>query len=147
MQRIQIRHDAPSHGWLPLRLSVSGHEIDIIVSDVPNNPIQELLEALESAARGREASVWLHLEPDGYFMRFSPIGDEINLLLEFAAASKSSRAEDVLSVQGSRVEILLPFWRFLRDFQSYDYSEPDWPRVDYGRIAAVKEAIGVSHEY
>jgi hypothetical protein len=147
MQRIQIRHDAPSHGWLPLRLSVSGHEIDIIVSDVPNNPIQELLEALESAARGREASVWLHLEPDGYFMRFSPIGDEINFLLEFAAASKSSRAEDVLSVQGSRVEILLPFWRFLRDFQSYDYSEPDWPSVDYERIAAVKEAIGVSHEY
>ncbi|WP_170860257.1 hypothetical protein [Duganella sp. CF458] len=146
MKRIQVRHEAPSNGWLPIRLTVSGREIVIVASDVPNNPVQELLETLESAARGSEASVWWHLEPDGYYLRFFPIGGEIKLVLEFAAESKACCVEDVLSIQGTRAEVLLPFWRFLREFQSYDYSEPDWPSVDYRRIAAVREAIGISHE-
>jgi len=125
---------------------VNGYEIVIVASDVPNNPVQELLEALESAARGNEAKVWWHLEPDGYYMRFFSIGDEIKFVLEFAEESKSNCAKNVLSVQGTRAEVLLPFWRFLRDFQSNNYFEPDWPSVDFGRIAVVREAIGSSKQ-
>lgn len=146
MLRFQVRHEAPSHGWLPLRLNVNGIDVDIVASDVPNNPVQELLDALESVARGNEASIWWHLEPDGYFMRFFPNGDEVMFVLELAPESKESRAEVVLSFQGTRVEVLLPLWRFLRDFQSRQYSEEDWPNVDYRRIASIREMIGVSRE-
>lgn len=143
---IRIRHEPPSHGWLPIHLSLNGQDVLIVASDVPNNPIQELLEALESAAHGRYASVWWHLEPDGYFMRFVPIGDEIKLLLEFAPGSIARRAEEVLCLQGTRVEVLLSFWRFVRDFQSRSYSEMDWPSVDYSRIRLIREAIGLPHQ-
>jgi len=146
MQHISIRHKPPSHGWLQLELSVEGQSVGIDASGVPNNPIQELVEALEYAASGSESRVWWHLEPDGYFMHFIPVGKEIEFRLEFAPRSERSRSRAILSFQGGRAEVLLPFWRFLREFQSHSYVEPHWPSVSYERILAIKAAIGGASE-
>jgi len=146
MQRVQIQYNPPSHGWLRLQLTVDATSVDIEASDVPNNPVQELLDALVRATTGTESSVWWHLEPDGYFMHFIPIGEEIKFSLEFAPNSKRSNARDVLSFQSGRAEVLLPFWRFLRDFQYQAYAEPHWPSVNYERILAIKAALGGTSE-
>jgi len=146
MQRISLQHEPPSHGWVRLQLCVEGRNVGIDASDVPNNPIQELVEAIESTASGRESCVWWHLEPDGYFMYFTPIGKEVELRLEFAPSSERNRSQAILSFRGSRAEVLLPFWRFLREFQSRSYVEPHWPSVNYERIHAIKEAIGGASE-
>lgn len=141
MQRITLKHEAPSHGWLPLRLDVSGQSVKINASDVPNNPIQELVEALDKAASGTQSCVWWHLEPDGYFMDFIPADEEIEFKLSFATGSERIRSQEVTSATGSRAEILLPFWRFLREFQSRSYAEPHWQAVDYRRILAIRARI------
>jgi hypothetical protein len=146
VQRIKIRHQSPTHGWLLLRLSVEDHSVQIDASDVPNNPIQDLIEAVEQAATGTESIVWWHLEPHGYFMHFTPVGHEIEFRLEYAPRSDKSRSQAVLSVQSGRTEILLPFWRFLRDFQSRAYSEPHWPEVNFERLTAIKAAIASDNE-
>ena len=142
MQRIRFRHEPPSNGWLPLQLDALGQSVRIDASDVPNNPVQELVEALDMAASGTPSYVWWHLEPDGYFMHFMPIKEEVEFKLHFAPGSERSRSQEVLSTTGSQVEILLPFWRFLREFQSHSYAEPHWTTVNYDRILAIGALIG-----
>ncbi len=146
MPHINVKCNPPSHGWLTLELNVDDHTIEIAASDVPNNPIQELLFALDSAAHGMEASVWWNLEPDGYFMRFTPVGPEVEFALDFASRSERAQAKPVLSTRGSRRTVLLPFWRLVRDFQSCSYQEPHWPSVNYERIHAIKSSLASENE-
>ena len=88
MSQIRIVHAPPKAGWLTLQLWVNGQVTEIDASDVPNNPINELAEAIGIAAEGRPAVVWWHLEPDGYFMHFIPKGAELELRLDFANNSE-----------------------------------------------------------
>ena len=115
--------------------------IDIDASYTPNNPVQQLIEALHAATRGDAARVWWHLEPDGYFLRFEPDGERIRLQLDFAYDSIPSRSRNVLAIEGTREEMLLPFWRFLRGFQSGEPHAPHWPDVDYRDIHVIEDRI------
>jgi hypothetical protein len=146
MSLIGLRYDPPAHGWLTLRLTAGDGTVVIDASDVPNNPLQDLIAALEAAAAGAESSVWWHLEPDGYFMNFKPVGHEIHFSLQFATRSERHLAESIVSVSGSKAEILLPFWRFLRDFESRAHQEPNWPSLDFSRMQAIKASIGTASE-
>lgn len=143
MPLIGLRYDPPTHGWLTLRLTVGDKTVVIDASDVPNNPVQDLVAAIESAAGGTASSVWWHLEPDGYFTSFRPVGSEIQFNLQFAARSERHQMKSIISVRGTRGEVLLPFWRFLRDFESRSYPEPSWPCIDFSRMQAIKTSIGI----
>lgn len=129
MARIRITHEDPTHGWLPIRLMVDGHVVDIDSSDVPNNPVQDLVSALDSVLRNTAAAVFWPLEPGGYSFLFSPESDRVHFSVTFAENDESCQQE-ILSIVGSRNEILLPFWRFVRNFQSRNYEQPHWPVVD-----------------
>lgn len=122
-------------------MHIGDQNVAITASDVPNNPIQELVDAINLAACGRESQVWWNLEPDGYFMCFKPVRNEILFQLEFAPDSQRRLAESILSVRSSPPEILLPFWRFLREFQSHDYKEPHWPEVNYEHLLDIKAKL------
>lgn len=141
---IHVSYKPPSHGWLTLTVLVNEKTVEIDASDVPNNPVEELLSALELAANGVPSSVWWHLEPDGYFMYFTPSGNDVQFKLVFAAASEPARGREVLETHGSPRQVLLPFWRFVRDFQSHDFHEPHWPHTDYQGILAVRDNISLS---
>ena len=110
-------------------------------SDVPNNPVQELINALDNVANGREATVWWNLERDGYFMHFEPTNGRIDFCLEFSSNSDFHHGHPVVTAQGTAAEVLLPFWRFLRDFQSYGYQEIHWLGVCYQRVSIIKDNI------
>ena len=129
-----------------MRLTVEDRTIEIDASDVPNNPIQEIVEALDRAVSGLEAHIWWNLEPDGYFLHFKPVGQRVLLELEFAPRSERSQASIVLSFEGAPNDVLLPFWRFIRDFQSRDYTEPHWPFVNYDRLSAIKRRLDGTSE-
>jgi len=146
MPLIHIAYRPPEHGWLALTLTLDGKVINIDASDVPNNPLQELLVALEDIARGIDTSVWWHMEPASYFMYFQRVADEVQLRLEYADESQRSRAKEVATVQGSMTRIVTPFWRFLREFQSHAFAEPHWPDVDYDRIHTIKLLLDASGE-
>lgn len=150
MQRIDIRYQPPSNGWLTLRLSAEGRSIEIDASDVPNNPIQALVDALDSAAAGTPSRVWWNQEPSGYLMSFVPLGsefgNEMEFRLEFSHHGEHSPSHVALALRGGRSEVLLPFWRFLREFQSHAYAEPHWPSVNYERLLLIKARIAGADE-
>jgi hypothetical protein len=138
---ITITYQPPQHGWLLLQLTVNDQVVEIDASDVPHNPVEGLICALASSAQGTPASVWWHSEPDGYFLNFNPTGGDVELSVDFAFDSNRARAQTVLKAKGSREQILMPFWRFLRQFQSHGYSEPHWPQTDYSAMDVIKADI------
>jgi hypothetical protein len=140
MRRIQITYEAPTHGWLPIRFVIDGETIDIIASNVSNDPVQGLVEALDAVARGYETHVFWPLEPGGYFFFFAPIEDRVQLRVRFAE-NDDVRSKPVLSIEGDRSEILLPLWRFIRNFQSHGYPKPHWPTIDGRHMASIKAAL------
>lgn len=138
MSLTQITYQAPTNGWLVLTFALDGKLIEIDASDVPNNPVQELISALEDIARGLDSSVWWHLEPAGYFMYFERVSEEVRLRIDYSNDSKRGHSKEVAVIRGSPAQILKPFWRFLREFQSHSFTEPHWPYVDYQRLPEIK---------
>ena len=138
---IHISYEPPLHGWLTMTILVNEEIVKIDASDVPNNPVEDLLAALDLAATGVPSSVWWHLEPDGYFMYFTPHGKDVQFKLVFATESEPARGREVVEARGNAVQVLLPFWRFVREFQSRDFQQPHWPSTDYKRILVVKDNI------
>jgi hypothetical protein len=139
--RIRIAFSPPEHGWLRLSLDVDGTHVDIDASDVPNNPIQQLVDAMDATTRGHAALVWLNLEPDGYFLHFEPAGDRVRLRLDFASESLAANSRTIVTLECSKSEALLPLWRFVRKFQSCGYREPHWPDVDYHALDDIERRI------
>jgi hypothetical protein len=146
MSHIELKYEPPSSGWLRLHLNVDGKIFEIDASNVPNNPIHDLAEAIEKAAQGHPSFVWWHLEPDGYFMHFVPVGDKIDFRLDYAPNSDRFGVRPVASAQDEREKILILFWRFLRSFQSHQYNKPDWTATDATRMQAIKAKIARKNE-
>ncbi len=136
-----MSYEPPSHGWLKLTIFVNEQAIEIDASDVPNNPVEELLSALELVANGVPSCVWWHLEPDGYFMYFLPVADNIHLKIVFAPDSVSAQGTTIAEISDTPANVLLPFWRFVREFQTHNFREPHWPDTDFSRLLAVKDRI------
>lgn len=85
--------------------------------------------------------MWWHLEPDGYFLHFEPDGERLRLRLDFAPHSDPARARNVLALDGTPRDILLPFWRFLRRFQSGEPHAPHWPAIDYRDLDVIADRL------
>jgi len=136
MFRISLAN--PEQGWVPVRVEIGAEVFEFVGSDVPNNPIQELVDALAKAAKGLEATVWWHLEPDGYYFKLEPSARGMRFHLLIARGSKESAKSVCASAEGSKEEILLPIWRSLRRFQSLGVIEPDWPPVQFKALEGLK---------
>lgn len=72
MAVLHIAYEAPEHGWLTVTVTVAGKALVIDASDVPNNPVQDLIAALDAASQGTESCVSWPLEPDAYVTYLQP---------------------------------------------------------------------------
>lgn len=124
-----------------MTLVIGGTPVEMLASYTPSDPIRQLIAALFSATRGDPATVWWHLEPDGYFLHFQPDGAQLRLQLDFAHDSDRKRSRRVLSYECGLRQALLPFWRFIRRFQSEEPHAPHWPEVDYCDLDAIAHFI------
>jgi hypothetical protein len=141
MPFLKLSFAEPRNGWLPVSLSIGSEEVEFSASDVPNNPIEELISAMFDVFGSREATVWWHLEPGGYYFEFSPAQDQIQLRVLFAEDSRRGQRTEVASIRGGKQELLLPLWRGLRQFQSFGAVEPHWRGVTYGTLETLGEQL------
>lgn len=139
---MKIKFGEPEHGWLPVSLVTKDYSLDMDVSDVPVDPVHLLVMALSKAISGLEGEVWWHLEPHGYYFTFGSKQKEYSLRIESAHVStdKESRTLD-LSELGSFEDVILPFWRALRELESHGYSTPAWPDFPKTEMARLTELI------
>jgi hypothetical protein len=126
---VHVIFGQPEHGWLPLTLNVDAFELELDVSDVPINPLEELCNSLRLVLKGGEASVWWHLEPTWYQFHFEPRLDE--LLLSICRCSHYQQdGTKIFQYIGDFNSIILPFYRALKQFSSRSIPEQDWPTMD-----------------
>lgn len=141
MRVLKLAFTQPQHGWLPVRVELADQVVEFEASAVPNNPVEALFDAVAAAAGGRSGEVWWHLEPAGYYFELAGIDDQVRLRLLFEQRSRRSRAVEVTSVTGSKAEVLLPLWRALCQFESFDAASPHWRPDMQASLQRLREKI------
>lgn len=141
MQQFSLSFEPPSHGWLPVRLEASGHIVEFTASDVPNNPVTELCDALFCLVRGEPAEVRWSLEPGSYVLHLAPNKEVISVRLCLTHGTASTASEEVASVTAPASQVQLVLWRFLRRFDSLAFQEPHWPKVNLAGLEALGQHI------
>lgn len=127
--KLKVKFGTPHHGWLPVEITQNDFELQFEASDVPVNPIDQLIEGLLRVINNLESEVWWHLEPPSYYFNFSRIStDQFCLAISFADDSKvTTTRQELFRAIGTKKEIIAPFWRAIKEFLSHSYVEPDWP--------------------
>ncbi len=125
--RLRIKFGDTHHGWIPISVSVGDQTVEIEASDIPRDPISELIDAIENCfLHNSESEAWLHLEPHYYKWHFFPDGEfvELKLYLVLLRSSRTMPGNDELKetleleYRGSYKEVLFTLWRSLKEFIS-----------------------------
>lgn len=135
----------PAHGWLPVTLRCGSYSLELDVSDVPNNPIDELMSSLMHLSEKKYKS-WgpqetiLHLEPFCFYLLIERNGTNFDLLIS-QSKDFDGRREPVQTIRGTFQEIILPIYRSLMHFFSFGYQAPHWPPQQQRSITELKGRI------
>ena len=139
-QRLKIEFGLPEHGWLPIDLAFDDFHLPLIVSDVPVNPVDLLISSLRQVIKGIQTEVWLHLEPEGYYMELFKLHEEYRIITAFAKSDNSER-EVVHELNGDFESVILPFYRALKKFSTQLSDSLDWPKTDELELLKLTEII------
>jgi hypothetical protein len=120
---LNIVFEAPEHGWMPVKIIYQDIEEYFDVSDVPIDPIDQLMQVLDSAITGGGGEVWWHLEPAGYYLNLHAEHRKFRVKLEYSVNSMKPTRETVFEYTGNFQETIIPIWRSLRKLQSYKWTE------------------------
>ena len=127
-EKLKVEFGQPEHGWLPVDIQLRDFKLNFEASDVPINPIDQLILALSEITKGIKAEVWWHLEPSGYYFDFDKLDSSYILTILFEKAVNTDK-EIVFQIEGSYEALILPFFRAIKKFVSLAYDEPHWPKT------------------
>jgi hypothetical protein len=126
----RVRFAHPAAGWLPVTLTANDHALSFVASHTPYNSLSDLTIALISVVLTDtlDTSVRWNTEPIEYEFRFA--SDARDMTLSVIQWPDSTRArennQNVFRARGSRVEMVLPFWRALRQLESHGTQVWEW---------------------
>jgi hypothetical protein len=115
--RFNIFFENPEHGWLPVTLQFNDEELELDVSDVPVDPVCELISALLDISESRSKKITWFLEPVECELEFTVTGDFTKL--EVSLNENNSKSLEH-SIEIETNHMLLTFWRALRKFETFD---------------------------
>jgi len=97
-KKLTLEFGVPEHGWLPIKIAFNDFSLEFEASDVPANPIDQLISSLISVTKGLKAEVWWHLEPAYYYFEFERFGEEykINIFLQIQTTLTGRRSSDLM---------------------------------------------------
>jgi len=125
-RKFKVSFDEPVHGWIAITISIGEEEFRLIPSHTPYDSITELAVALNKILEGySEAVARWNEEPAEYEFVFRVCGESLNFdICDVARIQGGVRRIPVFSFGGPRNQLLIPFWRALRELQGrYDPSE------------------------
>ena len=124
---ILITFGTPKHGWLPVVFHHRNFHLDFDASDVLNNPIEELLDAITNQSGMARVTWWL--EPAGYYFEIEKNEQNISLTIIETEDIHNESADEKLLIKiiGSEKEIIEPILNSLKQFSSKEYEENHWP--------------------
>lgn len=126
----------PKAGWIKLRFTGDGGEIDVTASSVPNDPFYELVTAMQAVfANGGSHDVRINEEPEESVLTIEKEGDR--LLLLWRSKSGAIRARIDAQFSSACREIARDIYHLHRDV-GYEGFAKEWHhRPPRERIAAL----------
>lgn len=139
-EKIELNFGNPEHGWLPVEFKYGEFELDFDASDVPKIPTDLLCESHVSILKGFESKMNWFLEPGHYLFEFIPNGVRIDLLI---SASRDSiiKQKGSKKISGDFDSIILPMYRALKKFNTIEFNELDWEKIDRIKLDELTELI------
>jgi len=125
-RKLKVSFDEPEHGWIEITMSADDEQFMLIPSHVPYDSITELTVALNKILEGySEATVRWNEEPAEYEFVFRVSDGSLNLdVYEVISVQGGIRRNSVFNFIGPRDQLLISFWRALRELQGrYDPAE------------------------
>ena len=138
IKKIKVDFGNPSSGWLSVQLKIENYELEFISSNIPVDPIEQLIEGLFLLLNGFECEVFWNFEPDGYIFHF--VSNENLVELNFFLLENEERFL-MKNFEGNIKEIVLPFYRALRKFETFYFKESDWKKIEVSRLERLKNEI------
>jgi hypothetical protein len=139
-EKLKIEFGQPEHGWLPVDFKHGEFELHFEASDVPVNPMDQLISGIRQIIQGIKMQVWWHLEPGGYYFDFEKEGENYKLRILFSDTSTTDR-ELIFETQGNYDNIIMPFYRSIRNFFTRIIEEPHWPKTEEIEIKKLTELV------
>ena len=132
---INIQFGTPEHGWLPLKLSYKDFALDLDISNVPVDPIQQLCDSLIEINKGirKPTKVVWHLEPYCYYLQLQKVENGYEAIIS-ESDSLDSSSRDTINISGTFEEVIVPFHKALKGFYSKRFEQSDWETMDKRRI-------------
>jgi len=118
-RKLKVSFDEPEHGWIAITMSVDDEQFMLVPSHVPYDSITELAVALNKILEGySEAVVRWNEEPAEYEFVFRVSEGSLNLdVYEVATVQGGIRRNSIFSFLGQRDQLLIAFWRALRELR------------------------------
>lgn len=91
---LDVTHSPPEHGWLTVSFVTPGTSVEVDASDALNNPLQDLVTALDDVLGGNPASVRWFLEPGAFVLNLVPDGQSVALHLTLCRDSLEGNDEE-----------------------------------------------------
>jgi hypothetical protein len=139
-EKLLIKLGQPEHGWLPVELTYGEFELQFTASDIPVNPIDQLISGIKQITKGISTQVWWHLEPEGYYFHFEKGSDIFTLRVSFAR-NETAEKELIFETKGNYDRIIMPFYRCVKNFFSKEIEEVHWPVPDKNEIDKLVEVV------
>jgi hypothetical protein len=128
--RFHVRFKKPIADGLPIKLQTGDAILSFIASHTPYDSLSELVVALITVAASKyvHALVRWSTEPIAYEFHFAGDSSAITLtVLRYPSHSRQrDRRQIVFAVSGQRSDIVLPFWRALRQIESQRITVEQW---------------------
>jgi len=137
---ISIAFGTPEHGWLPVSFRFQDFELNFAASDVLNDPIEELYNAITKLCENYTRQIIWWLEPAAYYFDLDKNGQEITLTISETDNIHYEKTEKrvLQTIIGDENGILKPLVSALKDFCSQTYPENHWPyRMDKNKIQSL----------
>lgn len=138
--KISIIFGVPSHGWLPVNFSYNEFDLNFGASDVLNDPIEELYNAITKLQDRESRQITWWVEPEAYLFEIEKNGENLTLeIIETEDLHKQSAAKkSLLKITVEEEQIIIPFRKALKLFCSQTYENNNWPYImDKNKLEAL----------
>jgi len=131
----RVSFNSPQSGWMSLSLNTADESLVTAVACAPYDSLQDLMVGLRALLSGAKTlRVKWNCEPDEMDFHVTlSAGDRVTFkVLHYRDHQRLARTKRIVfSMQSSRLELCVPFWRALRDLHrnmATDEFDRNWRR-------------------
>lgn len=124
--KLQIKFSIPESGWLEIELKNNKFKLEFETSDVPSNPIENLINSIYDSFEGKRSEVYWYLEPGCYYFILEKKEIEYSIQIDY---EYENQRELICVIDGNYNEIIKPMIEEIDNFIKNEYSVENWPKT------------------